>query len=222
MKKDRLFICLAAFVCCAAMAAVDGIWQPGYAVKSGIKLLLFLLIPFLFSAVRKLSVTECFRPDKKALLTGGYLGVATFGVIIGAYALLHSYIDLSAVPESLEQGAGVTKDNFLLVSTYIALCNSLLEEFFFRGFVFFGLSKNGNKRFAYIISAAAFSFYHAGMLITMVSPLLFALALAALFLCGVLFNYLNSFRNRIWVSWLVHMGANLAINGIGMLLLGIF
>lgn len=222
MKKGTLFICIATAVCCFTMAAVDGILQPGYAVKSGIKIVLFLLVPLIFSAVFKLSVAKCLRPDRQAILIGSGLGLATFLIIIAAYWLLHSYIDLSAVPESLEKSAGVTKSNFLYVSTYIALCNSLLEEFFFRGFVSIGLSKTATKPFAYIFSAAAFAIYHAGMLFTMVSPLLFVLALAALFLCGLLFHYLNAYRQRIWVSWLVHMGANLAINSIGMLLLGIF
>ena len=42
----------------------------------------------------------------------------------------------------------------------------------------------------------------------------------ALFLCGILFNLLDARQERIWPSWLVHMGANLAINAIGMHLLG--
>lgn len=222
LKKDTVYICIATAVCCLAMAAVDGILQPGYVVKSGIKILLFLLVPLVFSAVCKLSIAKCLRPDKQAILVGSGLGLATFLIILVAYWLLHSYIDLSAVPESLEKSAGVTKSNFLYVSTYIALCNSLLEEFFFRGFVFLGLLKTASKPFAHIFSAAAFAIYHAGMLFTMVPPVLFVLALAALFLCGLLFNYLNAYRQRIWVSWLVHMGANLAINSIGMLLLGVF
>lgn len=201
------------------MAIVDGILQPGYAVKSGIKIVLFLVIPFVFSAWRKLSIQESFRPDRKALLTGGCLGGATFIVVIGAYALLHPYLDLSAVPQALEESAGVTKDNFLFVSTYIAFCNSLLEEFFFRCFAFLGLAKTASKPFAYLFSAAAFAIYHAGMLISMVPPLLFILALIALFFCGIMFNFLNARRERIWVSWLVHMGANLAINIVGMILL---
>jgi len=222
LKKNTLFICITTALCCIAMTLVDGIWQPGYAIKSGIKILLFLLVPLVFSAYRKLSVTSCFRPDKTSLLTGICLGIATFAVIMVAYALLHTYIDLSAVPQALEQGSGVTKDNFLLVGTYIALCNSLLEEFFFRCFVFLGLKKSATKSFAYIVSAAAFAIYHAGMLFSMVSALLFVLALSALFFCGVLFNWLNARQERIWVSWLVHMGANLAINLIGMHLLGMF
>ena len=53
-------------------------------------------------------------------------------------------------------------------------------------------------------------------------PLLFVLMLAALFGCGLFFDLLDTKRELIWVSWLVHLFANLAINTIGMKLLGMF
>ncbi len=218
MKK--ILLCFIVVLGCVAMTLVDGVIQPGYFIKSAIKLVFFLAIPLLFSKKLKLSFSDAFRPKKQSILTGAILGVTSFGVILGAYALLHPYLDLSGVAHSLETTAGVTEENFLFVGSYIALCNSLLEEFFFRYFAFLGLERNGNKLFAYIFSAAAFTIYHAGMLITMVAPLLFALALVALFACGLLLNYLNGRSQTIWVSWLLHMGANLAINTVGMILLG--
>lgn len=221
MKKQAVFICIAVMLCCVAMAVVDGILQPVYAIKSAVKIALFLLIPLILSAVHKLPVVQAFRPDKWAMLMGLSLGIATFGTVMGAYALLGSYIDLSAVPEALAQNGGISKDNFLFVALYIAFCNSLLEEFFFRSFAFMSLVKSAGKTFSYIFSSAAFAIYHAGMLIGMVNFGLFILALIALFGCGLLFDFLNVRRQRIWVSWLVHMGANLAINMIGMNLLGI-
>ncbi len=219
MHRSRLWICGSALVCCLAMALVDGVLQPGYFIKSAIKILLFLLVPILLASTANVSLKAFFRPDKASLLTGGILGLVTFGVILGAYAILGDLLDLSAVPAALEAGAGVTKDNFLFVGTYIALCNSLLEEFFFRGFLFTGLKRNGSAVFAYVFSAAAFALYHGGMLIAMVPPVLFLLALAALFFCGLLFDYLDSRKETLYISWLLHMGANLAINAVGMLLL---
>lgn len=220
MKKNAFYICLSVAASCAVMAVVDSVLQPGYAVKSAIKIVLFLTLPLLLSAKQRLPIGKVFSPHPKALLTGGILGAATFGILLLAYSLLHSYIDLSAVPAALEKSAGVTGENFLFVGTYIALCNSLLEEFFFRCFTFLQLVQTTSKRFAYLFSAAAFSVYHAGMLIGMIGPGLFLLALAALFLCGLMFNYLSSRHCTVWVSWMLHMGANLAINTIGMHLLG--
>lgn len=220
MKKDKLWIYLSVLLCCLVMALTDGVWKPPYAVKSIVKILLFLCIPLAFSVRRGLSPAALFVPEKKAILTGLALGAVTFILILTGYFLLRSYIDFSFIPGSLMENGGISADNFLYVSLYIAFCNSLLEEFFFRGFAYLTLKKVTTPLFATMFSAAAFAFYHGGMLDGWFSPLLYAGTLAALFACGLFFNYLNTRSRRIWVSWLTHMGANLAINAVGMILLG--
>lgn len=219
MKKDKLWICLSILLCCLVMALTDGIWKPPYAMKSVVKILLFLCVPLIFSVLRGLSPVSLFHPDKKAILTGLTLGGATFALILAGYLLLRSYIDFSFIPGSLMENGGISADNFLFISLYIALCNSLLEEFFFRGFAYLTLKQVSSTPFAAIFSAGAFAFYHAGMLDGWFSPLLYAGTLIALFACGLFFNYLNTRSRRIWVSWLTHMGANMAINTVGMILL---
>lgn len=204
------------------MAVVDALLQPPYFVKSAIKMILFLLIPILLAKKLRLSPFACLRNERSALLLGLGLGTGTFCIILGGYALLSPVLDLSAIPGALEKGAGVTADNFLYVGLYIALCNSLLEEFFFRGFAFLTLRQTLSGPFAWIFSAAAFAIYHAAILKGWFSPVLMLLTLSALFACGLFFNWLDSKRERIWVSWLVHLFANLAINTIGMKLLGMF
>lgn len=222
MKREAWFLCASVVICCAVMALVDGLWQPPYGVKSAVKVVLFLLIPLLLGKYLDLSPFSCLRPDKKAFLLGFGLGIGTVAVILGGFRILSPWLDLSAIPAALEENAGVTKDNFLYVSLYIALCNSLLEEFFFRGFTFLSLKKLTSSPFAFCFSAAAFAVYHAAIMKGWFSPFLFLLTLAALFGSGLFFNMLNFRRERIWASWLMHMGANLAINAIGMKLLGIF
>ena len=111
------------------------------------------------------------------------------------------------------------RGNFLFVSLYISFVNSLLEEFFFRGFLFVNLKGFSSRGFAYGFSAAAFSLYHTAMMLGWFHPVLLILVLGGLGIGGVLFNYLNEKHNTIYVSWLVHMFANFAINTIGFLLL---
>lgn len=219
-KIKSFILCLTVVTGCVIMMLTDGIWQPGYTAKSAVKIAAFLLLPMLVARITGFSATACLRPDKVSVIKGGLLGIGTALVILLAYGLLSPYIDLSAVPEALEADSGITKDNFLFVATYIALCNSFLEEFFFRGFAWSCLSRHTGKTFACVFSSVCFAVYHAGMLITMVNTALFILALIALVGCGLFFIFLNS-RNSIWASWLVHMGANIGINLIGMMLLGV-
>lgn len=222
MKTNTRILCTVVIVCCAIMAVVDAVLQPPYFVKSAIKAGLFLLLPLFLAPRLGFSPFTCLRPDKRSLLLGIGLGIGTLAVILGGYALLSPFLDLSAIPGALEESVGVTADNFLYVGLYIALCNSLLEEFFFRGFAFLTLRQAVTVPFAWIFSAAAFAIYHAAIMKGWFSPVLMILTLSALFACGLFFNWLDSKGERLWVSWLVHLFANLAINTIGMKLLGMF
>lgn len=220
--KKRLYICISVAVCCVLMTLVDGVIRPPYFVKSIIKILLFMALPVIFGVINKMNVFSIMKPERRAVITGLLLGGGTLAVVLTAYFLLSPFIDLSAVPDALSKNAGVTRENFPIVAVYIALCNSLLEEFFFRGFAFLQLRSVSSTSFAMFFSSAAFALYHGGMLDGWVNPLLTALLLLALFGCGVFFNLLNLKRECIWASWLTHLFANLAINTIGMILLGCF
>ena len=128
---------------CLIMALVEGLWKPGYALKSLCKLPLFLGLPLLFASQGLTQpVKTYFAGWRKGLRLGLPLGGGVFLFLLGAYALLGPYFDFSAVTGALETNMGVTGRNFWLVSLYIALINSFLEEFFFRGFGFLSLSES--------------------------------------------------------------------------------
>lgn len=223
MKKKTVFGILALTVAsCAVMAVVDGVIQPGYAVKSIIKIALFLLIPLGFAFLNKdISIKTLFKFKAKPFLFALLLGVGIYALILGAYFAVRPFYDFSVIVDSLSSTTGVTKDNFLFVSLYISFVNSLLEEFFFRGFAFLTLKRNTTRKFAHSFSALAFSLYHAGMMIGWFGIGIVLLALAGLYVGGVIFNILNEKSENIYASWLSHMFANFAINTIGFILFGI-
>ena len=221
MKKRSTMLVLAVTVlCCLAMALVDGVLRPGYALKSAIKVAVFMLIPLIASRIDgRVLYLPLLRPKKKGLLPAIALGVGIYGVILGGYFLVSPFFDFSRIAGALTENAGVTKANFLYVSLYISFANSFLEEFFFRGFVFFNLKRFSGRKLAYIFSAAAFSLYHVAMMIGWFSPVLFLLVMAGLVVGGMIFNWLNEKLDTIYCSWLTHMFANFAINTIGFMLL---
>ena len=221
MKKKTVFGILALTVAsCAVMAVVDGVIQPGYAVKSIIKIALFLLIPLGFAFLNKdISIKTLFKFKVKPFLFALLLGVGIYALILGAYFAVRPFYDFSVIVDSLSSTTGVTKDNFLFVSLYISFVNSLLEEFFFRGFVFVNLKKGTNRITAYVVSSAAFSLYHVAMMIGWFNIGLFLLVLAGLGAGGIIFNYLNEKHQSVYTSWFVHMFANFAINTIGFILM---
>ena len=144
-----------------------------------------------------------------------------FAVILAAYFIFSMFGDFSAITGLLEDTIGVDRDNFLLVAVYISFVNSLLEEFFFRGFAFFALKERVGRPAAYCFSALAFAVYHTAMMLGWWDWWLFALALLGLFVGGLLFDFLNERTGTVWPSWMVHMFANFAINTVGCILFGI-
>ena len=222
MKRQKLAVVCVVAVCCAAMALVDGGLHLAYPVKSAVKAALFLLGPLLYARWDgRWAWRGLFRMERRGCLSALLLGLGVFAVILGAYFLLRGIFDFTLITALLGENVGVTGENFLWVALYISFVNSLLEEFFFRGFAFLALSGPAGRGFAYGFSALAFALYHTAMMWGWFSPPLFLLALTGLTAGGLLFNWLNEKNGAIYASWMVHLFANLAINGVGLLLFGI-
>ncbi len=209
---------------CLLMYGVE-VWQhPVYFTKSLLKLLVFGGLPLLCPVPggRAGLLAGIFRPrQKKQLLRWAVVGAAVYLLILGAYGLLRPLIDLDHIAAQLGGTLGVTGSNFIYVALYISVINSLLEEFFFRGFAFLTLKKQLPAKAAHLFSALAFALYHLAILSGWFSPLLFAAAIAGLCLAGVFFNLLDGLGGSIYPSWMVHLCANLAINTIGLAMFGL-
>lgn len=216
-------VCGPVLLCCALMAWVETGLRPVYPVKSGLKLLVFGGAVGLYILLRrdKTPLSYFRRPSLRALVPAVLLGLGVFGSILGGYALLAPWLDLSAVTGNLGAKEGITAVTFPFAALYITFVNSLLEEVFFRGFAFLSLRKAGCPRLAWGFSALSFALYHVAIMGGWFGPVLFLLLTAALAAAGLLFNWLDR-EGAVWPAWLVHMGANLAINTIGLHLFGYF
>ena len=223
-NKKSAYVSLSVLASALLMAFVDGVISPPYLYKSIIKVLLFLIVPliyFILNPDERTRLKRLFVPRKKDFLISLSLGIAVFAVIMAAYFVLRGFIDFSGIRDSLTSGIGVNADNFIFVAIYISFCNSLLEEFFFRGFAFLVLKEETGRTFAYIFSSILFAFYHVGMTDGWFGGAIYVLAMLGLFVGGCIFDRLCEKFDNIYPSWLVHMCANFAINTIGCILFGI-
>ena len=221
MKKKKIYIILSVIIMSLLMCIVDLVIKPQYFVKSAVKIVCFLIVPMIYFAIfkdEKNGIKQIFIPRKKDFLKSLLLGCGVYIIILGAYFLLKETFDFSGITESLTGDIGVNADNFLFVAIYISFVNSLLEEFFFRGFAFILLKKQAGRKTAYIFSALLFALYHVGMTAGWFHIIVFILALIGLFIGGCIFNYLNEKCDNIYPSWLVHMFANFGINTVGFIL----
>ena len=217
MKK--LHIPILVIIACIVMGIVDAVIQPGYAIKSAIKIIMFLLIPIVYGLfLKEFNITKLIKPDKKGLCIAIGLGFAVYAVVLGAYWVFKDVFDFSALTTSLNETTGVNKSNFVWVAIYISFINSLLEEFFFRGFSFIALKKLTSRRFAYIFSSLSFALYHIAMMIGWFGLPVILISLVGLFIGGMIFNRFDEKSENIYLSWLIHMFANFATNTIGFIL----
>lgn len=219
MKRQAIWILGISVLACTAMALVDILWPLGYVTRAGIKILLLSGGMLLYRCVigERGLLRRLFAPQGLGLAL--LLGVGVFGVVLGAYFLFRSFIDLDGIAAGLLANAQVSADNFLWVALYISVVNSLLEELFFRGFGYLTLRRHWDERLAGIFSAAAFALYHVSIIRGWFSWWIYGLCMAGLFIGGLLFNALDR-RGSIYPSWLVHGAANLAINTIGLMMFG--
>ena len=223
MKNKSIFIITTVFLCSIIMSFIDGIIQPSYLIKSIFKILLFLIIPMICFTIYKDErnrIFQLFVPKKRSFVLSLLLGIVVYFIILGAYFLFRKIIDFTSIQESLSSG-GINANNFIYVAVYISFVNSLLEEFFFRGYAFTILKDSFDKKFAYIFSSFLFAFYHVGMTMGWFHPIIYILAMIGLIIGGCIFNYLNEKFECIYSSWFVHMFANFAINTIGFILFSI-
>lgn len=217
MKK--LHIPILVIIACIVMGIVDAVIQPGYAIKSAIKIIMFLLIPIVCGLfLKEFNIKNLMKPDKKGLCIALCLGFVIYGVVLGAYWIFKDVFDFSALTGSLNETTGVNKSNFIWVAIYISFVNSLLEEFFFRGFSFITLKKLTSRRFAYVFSSMAFALYHIAMMIGWFGLPVILISLVGLFIGGMIFNRFDEKSENIYLSWLIHMFANFATNTIGFIL----
>ena len=223
MVKKKNTIILIVLIGCLIMGFIDAVIRPEYLIKSFIKILLFSIMPIMYSRYDKdLNLTSLFKINsKKEIIIAILSGAGIFTFILGAYFILGNLFDFSNIVSSLSENVGVNNNNFIFVAIYISFVNSLLEEFFFRGFAFLKLKEVSNRKFAYIFSSLAFALYHVAMMIGWFDISLFLLTIVGLFIGGLIFNYFNEKYKNIYVTWLIHMFANFAINYIGFMLFNI-
>ncbi len=221
-KGKIFFILLTVVLGSVILSLIDGVIRPEYIIKTLSKLCIFPVATSLYFIIFKderKHLRTMMLPSKKSIIFAMILGLGVFSVVMGAFLLLKGVIDFSAFTGNLTSTAGITANNFIFVSLYICILNSLMEELFFRALAFLSLKRQTGSTFAYIFSSAAFALYHTGMTAAFVAPWVFLLMVLGLFLGGCIFNFLDEKTESILPSWLCHLFANFATCSIGYMLL---
>lgn len=156
---------------------------------------------------------------KNSLLWGFLSGILILILGLGTFFLFPEFF-LSFQPQVQEKvlQMGIEK-HYLLFAAGISVFHSLLEEFYWRYFVFRGLMIRSSIIPAAIISSAGFSLHHFVILSQYFPVLLTALFGFFVFLGGLLWCGLYAKTNSFWGNWLSHFFVDVGIFLIGYFIL---
>ena len=217
-RKNRVIGLMLALAALTGVFLVEQALQPSYWVKSAVKALAFSVPVVVYAVLSRISLWETIGLRKLSGARPLFLAMLLFlaGLL---FLIFRAELDLAGIRQSLMQKENLTRENCLFVFGYIIICNSFLEEAFFRGFVFRLFHR---KITGALISAALFSVYHIGIFITWFNPMIFLLCVSGLAGVGLFLQWLKEKYHTIAASYVVHASANISINVIGaMLIFGI-
>jgi len=195
-----------------------GLQQTGYGIGKGIQ--------FLLPVVWVLAYQRC-RPQWKWPKWGEVLEGLAFGAVVFAAAMALYYGWLKPSGYFAAPGAEIQKKvldfgadtvaKYVLLGTFYALCHSLLEEYYWRWFVFGQLRRLTTFPTALIVAALGFTAHHVLVLATFFgwwnpATWLFSAAVA---IGGLVWGWMLERRGSLWGPWISHLLVDAAIFAIG-------
>lgn len=157
--------------------------------------------------------------------TGAILALTAIGVILSAYYIFYSFIDFTAIQESLTAKNSVTATTYPLIALCVALLNPFLEEYFWRGFIYRNLAQTAPNRAWRITSlwltGALFALHHTIIIQGWFVWWQWIIVTVFLSLVGVLFNWLYAKSGSILVGLMVHTAADITLAFLGLVVFGI-
>jgi len=200
--------------------------QPSYILSSVYKITFALPIVywiFFYGKSWKEKVKENFsaqnfRKQWKPAVIWGCLVAAFY---IGGYVIGTQVLDLKQVTTSLTQFASITPQNIIMIGIYIIVINSLLEEFFWRGFFFKETAQTVNRPVAYISNGVGFALYHLAFVYAFFPPIFVIIATTGLMVYAAIMCYLFEKYKDLFTLWLIHAIVDTAQIGIALKIFGI-
>ncbi len=161
-------------------------------------------------------------PTWRGLRIGVAFGLVTSAAIWGLYPLLwHNTRLFESTPDTvrtyLEEFHLDTPARYLLLSAFMSVVHSLLEEYYWRWFVFGGLRRYLPESVAIVVSSLAFMAHHVIILISyfpgnLPMALIFSLGVAV---GGAVWAWLYGRYQSLYAAWISHLLIDAAIMAVG-------
>lgn len=202
--------------------ACEMLWFPGILGLSilGATKLWILGLPLFWTALVDRRPIVVDRPTSRGLGIGWLTGiVGAIGVVVIFQLVLRERIDPALVREMASKNHLLSPGAFGLVTVYICVFNSLLEEYVWRWFVLGRFEQLMPRRLAVVCSAAAFTLHHTLILATQFNAEIAVIGSIAVFAAGITWSAIYSRTRSIWSAWLSHALIDVAVFWAGWQLL---
>jgi len=212
LERRRAWIALGLLVPAPTLGALTGfVVAPGpigQAVYALCKLWILVLPLVWHSRIERepLSLSPLAREVRaRALCEGLLLGALFAGVVLTANALMgERWLDPESLRDVLTRAGLTTPARYFAMALYIALANSLLEEFVWRWFVFRQLERLVGPRLGVPLAALGFTLHHIVVFSAQLGTELASAGSIAVFVAGCLWSWLYARWRSIWPGWLCH------------------
>ena len=224
MKKTLSLIALLLFAPAPTVGVLLALHSPqggasGTILWIAAKVWLFVLpaMWYLFIEKQPFSLS---KPKQGGVFIAFIVGIIMFAVILAAFGLMHNTLS----PDLIRQKAATFGLNrpliYLAAAFYWIAINSLLEEYIFRFFFYRQLENIFNiKWLAVILAATIFTLHHSVVLSAYLPIMHNILASLGIFGAGVIWSGLYAKYRSVWIPFISHAFADIAVFGIGAYLI---
>jgi len=182
----------------------------------------FLIPPLIYCRVKQIGVAKQifkFRNWRGCLRLAFGLGLLSMAVFWGVYYLFGDMLlDKEKIVAKMADQFKVNAATVLLIAPVTILFNSMLEEFFHRGFSF-GLLVKKQRWLGYLLPASVFTLHHILFIYQWLTPVPLIIAIFGLFVFALVLQKIYETADSIVAPWLIHVFGDVAMMVIAMTLL---
>ncbi len=176
-----------------------------------------LILPLIdLMIIKKYSIKKIldilgFNDFKKTYLKGIALGSLFFLIIYFSFSFLNKYLINTDQINTLMTDWNFEKSNILFLMIIMIFANSILEEIFWRGYIFYNFKSYCNIKWAIVFTAFFYCLYHFITTYDLFSLIYGVVFTLIIFLTGIIWGYLRNKYESIYIPMISHLMANLSI-----------
>ncbi|MFP4423730.1 MAG: CPBP family intramembrane glutamic endopeptidase [Candidatus Woesearchaeota archaeon] len=138
------------------------------------------------------------------------IGLLLSGTYIGAFYVAKGMIPMEEIASRLHETISLDGTSIIFVGVYIIVLNSLLEEFFWRGFLFDEFRKSFPYWVSHLATGVGFSLHHVVFYYNWFSVPVFLVVTLGLIGYAIIMNMVFQRYGDLFSCWVIHAFADVA------------